>query len=481
MAWNGDGPLPFCTFNRGQFQGVEQLLDLGWVHFHAKHLGDAFGAQGDRGYLWQVLLADRFNHRAGFAANDVQQQLGGALHGFAGQLRVDAALVAVRGIGVQAVGTGFTGDGDRLEEGAFEEQVAGFFGVHTAVLATHDAGDGQGAGVVGDYQGVGAQGNFLAVEQDELLALFGHAHADAAVDFGEVEGVHRLAEFEHHVVGDVDGSVDAAHVAAAQAFDHPQWGRLAQVDVADDAAQVAWAGSRGADFDRAHFVVGSRYGWHHRAGDRGVVQGADVAGQAGDGQAVAAVGGEADFDAGVVQAQVLANVFANRGVSRQFQQAVVLFADLQFGSRAQHAEGLDAAQLGLLDLEVAWQFGADHGERDLDAWAGVRGAAHDLEGFLAVAYLAHAQLVGVRVLFGGEDFAHDDAAELAGSGGNAVDFEAGHGQAGDQFVTGDLRVYPTAQPLFTEFHAVLLECASIGPSGIGQGTAGRYRRTDANR
>ncbi|MNC29888.1 hypothetical protein D3C75_781560 [compost metagenome] len=227
--------------------------------------------------------------------------------------------------------------------------------------------------------------------------------------------------------------------------------------------------------------MGRRYSRDDWAGDRYVVQGADVAGQAGQGQAVTAVRGQADLDAGVVKAQVLANVFANRGVSRQFQQAVVLFADLQFGSRAQHAEGLDAAQLGLLDLEVAWQFGTDHGERDLDAWAGVRGAAHNLEGFLAAAYLAHAQLVGVRVLFGGENFAHDDAAELAGSGGNAVNFEAGHGQAGDQFVTGDLRVDPTAQPLFTEFHAVLLKVASIGPSGIGLGTAGRCRRTDANR
>ncbi|MNR19391.1 hypothetical protein D3C85_1361790 [compost metagenome] len=79
--------------------------------------------------------------------------------------------------------------------------------------------------MVGDDQGVGTQGDFLAVEQDELLALFRHAYADAAVDFGEVEGVHRLAEFEHHVVGDVDGSVDAAHVGTTQALDHPQRGR----------------------------------------------------------------------------------------------------------------------------------------------------------------------------------------------------------------------------------------------------------------
>ncbi|MNV44526.1 hypothetical protein D3C71_1362900 [compost metagenome] len=227
--------------------------------------------------------------------------------------------------------------------------------------------------------------------------------------------------------------------------------------------------------------MGSRDGRDNRTADRDVVQGADIARQTGQGQAVAAVRGQADLDAGVVQAQVLANVLAYRSVASQFKQAVVFFADLQFGGRAEHAERLDTAQLGFLDLEVAWQFGADHGERDLDAWAGVRGAAHDLEGFLAVAYLAHAQLVGVRVLFGGEDFAHDDAAELAGSGGNAVNFEAGHGQAGDQFVTGDLRVYPTAQPLFTEFHAVLLKVASIGPSGIAPGTAGRCRRTDANR
>ncbi len=183
VAWDVDGPLPFFSFGSGQLKGVQQLLDLGWAHFHAEHLGDAFGAQGDRGHLRQVLFADGFDNRAGFAADDVQQQLGGALHGFASQLRVHAALVAVRGVGVQAVGTGFTGDGDRLEEGAFQEQIAGFFGVHTAVLATHDAGNGQGAGVVGDHQGVGAQGHFLAVEQDELLALFGHAYADAAVDF----------------------------------------------------------------------------------------------------------------------------------------------------------------------------------------------------------------------------------------------------------------------------------------------------------
>ena len=457
------------------------MLDLGWVHFHAKHLGDAFGAQGNRGHLRQVLLADGFDDRAGFAADNVQQQLGGAFHGFAGQVRVDAALVAVRGIGVQAVGTGFTGNRNRLEEGTFQEQVAGCFGVYTAVLPPHDAGDGQGTGVVGDHQGVGAQGHFLAVEQNELFALFGHAYANTAVDFCQVEGVHRLAEFEHHVVGDVYGGVDAAHVAAAQALDHPQRGWLAQVDVTDNAAQVARACSRGADFNRAHFVVGRWYGRHYRAGHRGVVQGADVTRQAGDGQAVTAVRRKADFDAGVVQAQVGTNVLAYRGIGCQFQQAVVFFADFQLGSRAQHAEGLDATQLGLLDLEVARQLGADHGERHLDAWAGVRGAAHDLEGFLAVGYLAHAQLVGVRVLFGGQDLAYHDAAELAGSGGNAVDFKAGHGQAGNQFVTRDLRVYPTAQPLFTEFHAVLLESASIGPSGIAPGTAGRYRRTDANR
>ena len=68
---------------------------------------------------------------------------------------------------MQAIGVSLAGQGDGVEERGFEEQVAGAV-ADAAVLAAHHPGDGQGALVVGDHQGVGAQGDFLAVEQDQL-------------------------------------------------------------------------------------------------------------------------------------------------------------------------------------------------------------------------------------------------------------------------------------------------------------------------
>ncbi len=86
----------------------------------------------------------------------------------------DAALEAMRD-GVRPPGPGLAGQGDGVEERGFEEQVAGAV-ADAAVSPPITPGDGQGALVVGDHQGVGAQGDFLAVEQDQLLAVLGHAH-----------------------------------------------------------------------------------------------------------------------------------------------------------------------------------------------------------------------------------------------------------------------------------------------------------------
>ncbi|MNJ39924.1 hypothetical protein D3C77_348060 [compost metagenome] len=320
--------LPLPCFTAGfQAQRVEQALDFSSVHVHAEHLVDALGTQCHRCNLRQMLLADGFDNRTGVATDDVQQQASGALHGFAGELRVDTTLVAVRSVGVQAIGTGLASDRNWLEEGAFKEDVARG-GRNTTVLAPHDAGDSQGAGMVGDHQGIAAQCYFLTIKQDELLALLGHAYADATVDFGEIERMQRLAQFEHYIVGDVDGSINAADVSATQALNHPQRGRTRQVDVADDTTQVTRARSRRQDFDWAHFVMHGGNGGNLRTSDPLCVQGANFTGKASQRQAVATVRGQVDLDAGVVQVQVYANVFANRSVGSQLQQAVVLFADL---------------------------------------------------------------------------------------------------------------------------------------------------------
>ena len=449
----GHTHLPATGFQagHGQTQAAEQTLDLGIVQGQTQDALDALGAQQDRLDLRQVLGTDRLDHRARLTADDVQQQAGCTLHGLARQLEVHAPLEAVGGIGVQAIGTGLTGDGDGVEEGAFQEQVTGTGG-HTAVLATHDAGDGQGTFVVGDHQGVVAQFDVLAIQQHQAFAGIGQAHADAALDLVQIEGMHGLTQFEHHVVGDVDGGVDAAHATAAQTLDHPVRGRAGQVDVLHYATQVARAGLGSQHLDRTGFLVRSRYGLDLQRLDRGVVQGTHFPRQTGDGQTVAAVRGQVDVDDGVVQLQVAADALAHRRAGRQLQQAAVVVADLQFAGRAEHAVGFHAAQLGLLDGEVAGQRGADGGERHLKARAHIGRAADHLEGFLAVADLADIELVGIGMTLDGNHFADDDALEATGRRFDAVHFQAGHGQPGNQILVRSRRVHPATQPLFTEFH-----------------------------
>jgi hypothetical protein len=66
-------------------------------------------------------------------------------------VRVHAALEALAGLRRQVEGATGTADGDRIEEGAFQEQVRRAL-CHLAVLAAHDAGDRHRPLRVGDEE-----------------------------------------------------------------------------------------------------------------------------------------------------------------------------------------------------------------------------------------------------------------------------------------------------------------------------------------
>jgi hypothetical protein len=72
----------------------------------------------------RVLGRHRLDHRAGLATAAFKDQLRRAFDGAALQFEIDAALVAMRGVGRKAQRTRLAGDRRRREEGAFEEQVA---------------------------------------------------------------------------------------------------------------------------------------------------------------------------------------------------------------------------------------------------------------------------------------------------------------------------------------------------------------------
>ena len=73
----------------------------------------------------------------------------------------------------------------------------------------------------------GGQLALIAVQGLDGLPVPGGADDDvAALHAGEVKGVHGLAVFQHHVVGDVHDVVDGADAGVAQPFPHPCGGGL---------------------------------------------------------------------------------------------------------------------------------------------------------------------------------------------------------------------------------------------------------------
>ncbi len=153
------------------------------------------------------------------------------------QLWIDTTLETVRRIGLQAIAAGTTSDAGRSEEGAFQKHITGYIGAGTD-FAAHDAGQRQRPGLVGDQQGFRVQLHHDPVQQFQAIAGPGATHLDTAGQPVQVEGMHRLAKFQHHVVGYVHQRSQTAQASAAQAFLHPQRRLGGRIDVADDPTHI---------------------------------------------------------------------------------------------------------------------------------------------------------------------------------------------------------------------------------------------------
>ena len=129
-----------------------------------------------------------------------------------------------------------------------------------------------------------------------------------------------------------------------------------------------------------------------------IENGARLARHADHRQAVGTVGRDLAVEHGVRAAVVLAKGHADGRVLGQNHDARVVAADAQLTSGAVHAHRDDAAQLGLLDLDVAGKHRTDHSGDDMIARLEVLSAADNLQR-LGVA-------LGVDVLIAHRDLAH---------------------------------------------------------------------------
>ena len=153
---------------------------------------------------------------------------------FDGRGRIDPALETVAGIGSEAQAPATPGDRIGPPECRLDIHVAGVVR-NCGRLPPHDAGQALHCAVVCDHPELRRQFDRLAIEQLEGLARTRPANRECAVESAEIEDMTRSAQFEHHVVGDVDQRGDRPLTGALQAFAHPCRSRCRRVHTANDA------------------------------------------------------------------------------------------------------------------------------------------------------------------------------------------------------------------------------------------------------
>ncbi len=120
----------------------------------------------------------------------------------------------------------------------FQEDVVRGIG-DARIVAAHHAGYGQRLFVVGNQQKTAIELGLGAIEQLQRFAVARMAHDDVAFERVVIESMQRLAEFQHHVVGDVDHGADRTQTGATQTLGQPQRRTCSRVDAFDDAAEIA--------------------------------------------------------------------------------------------------------------------------------------------------------------------------------------------------------------------------------------------------
>jgi len=267
--------------------------------------------------------------------------------------------------------------------------------------------------------------------------------------------MHRLAELEHDVIGDIHHWADRALPCAAQPLAHPQWCHGAIVDAANDAAGKRRAGRRVFDPDRQLVARRRREAADHRARELRAGEGGHLARDSENRHRVTAVRRDVEIEHRLVEVEVRAQRLTERGIRRQLENPARPFRDPEFLRGSEHALRFDATQLRRLDRDISRECRPYLGEGALESDAGVARATDDLHRLAAAGgHLAHRQLLGLGVARDGHDLRHDNSAEGRRCARERLELEARHGEALAELGRRPGQTRPFGEPGVRDFHAL---------------------------
>ena len=216
----------------GKTQRVQGLALLGFGNVHADKADDPCRVQGiGAGGVGGLAVHGKLGRRA---AAEVEDHLRGKIEARQREGGIDAALKAVAGVGIDLLRAAGGGDGDRVPEGGFKENLGGVRGAARG-LPAHDSGERLRAVVVRDQHLAGAKPVALAVQRLKFLAALGGMDAKGATDPGDVKNMQRAVQADGEEIGDVDQRRNGAQADGPQSCLQPR-GRGAVGDARNGAA-----------------------------------------------------------------------------------------------------------------------------------------------------------------------------------------------------------------------------------------------------
>ena len=176
----------------------------------------------------------------------------------------------------------------------------------------------------------------------------------AALYAGEVKGVHGLAVFQHHVVGDVHDVVDGADAGVPQPFPHPRGGGL-DLHVLHHPGGVPGAEIAVLNVDVHQLRNGAAAALHFRGVQlQGTAEGgAGLPCKADNGQAVRPVGGDLKFHHMIVRADDLGHIVAGLHILVQHEDAIGDAVGELLLLRVEILQRADGIGLGVVGHQIA--------------------------------------------------------------------------------------------------------------------------------
>src|SRR5712692_5732003 len=235
--------------NGSETQRAETGFNL-FVGDVGAHHAENFGARHADLFRGALAGIDVNNTGEQFAAGKLQNQFSGAARGKLGHFGIGSAAEARGSFGVQFQETRRATNGHRFEPGAFDQNIfrgKGDFRFRSA----HDSADANGARAVAiaDHAEIRIELPLDAVEGSHFFSRLRVADDNFVIaNLVVIERVQRVAEFEHHVIGNVDDVADAGDAGSFEAVFQP-FRRWLDFDVSNDARGEAAAKFRRLNFD----------------------------------------------------------------------------------------------------------------------------------------------------------------------------------------------------------------------------------------